>query len=126
MAKFKPNVLPDVADHPGGFLRDELDARSISPSELAAMMGRPVEDVFAVVSEQTMITDDFAHDLERVLDTSAQGWLNLVTMYNLVLGNGGKPPSDSQPQNVRLSSKSADGLASRTVDSRRTSGDHPC
>ena len=94
MAEFKPSVLPDVADHPGGFLRDELDARGIAPSELAEMMGRPAEDVYAVVNEQTMITDDFAHDLERVLDTSAQGWLNLVTMYRLVLENGGKPASD--------------------------------
>ena len=94
MTEFKPNILPDVADHPGGFLRDELDARGIAPSELAEMMGRPAEDVYAVVNEQIIVTDDFAHDLEHVLDTPAQGWLNLVTMYRLVLENGGKPASD--------------------------------
>ena len=94
MGEFKPNVLPDVADHPGGFLREELEARGISPSELAAMMQRPADDVYAVVNEQAMISEDFAQDLERVLDTSAQGWLNLCTIYRLVLENGGRPASE--------------------------------
>ena len=94
MAEFKPNILPDVADHPGGFLREELEARGISPSELAAMMQRPAEDVYAVVNEQAMISEDFARDLERALNVSAQTWLNMVTMYRLVLENGGRPASD--------------------------------
>ena len=104
MAEFKPNVLPDVADHPGGFLREELEARGISPSELAAMMQRPADDVYAVVNEQAMISEDFARDLERVLNVSAQTWLNMVTMYRLVLENGGRPASElpaaehAQPQ----------------------------
>ena len=94
MAEFKPNVLPDVADHPGGFLREELEARGISPSELAAMMQRPADDVYAVVNEQAMISEDFARDLERVLNVSAQTWLNMVTIYRLVLENGGRPASE--------------------------------
>ena len=94
MAEFKPNVLPDVADHPGGFLREELEARGISPDKLAAMMQRPADDVYAVVNEQAMISEDFARDLERVLDTSAQSWLNLCTIYRLVLENGGRPASE--------------------------------
>ena len=94
MAEFKPTILPDTAWHPGDFLREELDARGISPSELAAMMGRPAEDVFAVVNEEAMITEDFAQGLERALNVSAQSWLNMVTMYHLVLENGGKPASD--------------------------------
>lgn len=97
MAEFKPSILPDTALHPGEFLREELEARGISPSELAAMMQRPVEDVYAVVNEQAMITEDFAQDLERVLNVSAQSWLNMVTMYHLVLENGGRRASDAAP-----------------------------
>lgn len=94
MAEFKPSILPDTAFHPGGFLSEELEARGISPNELAAMMQRPVEDVYAVVNEQAMITEDFAQDLERVLNVSAQSWLNMVTMYHLVLENGGARASE--------------------------------
>ena len=94
MAEFEPNILPDTAFHPGDFLREELEARDISPSELAAMMQRPADDVYAVVNEQAMITEDFARELERVLNVSAQTWLNMVTMYHLVLEKGGTPASE--------------------------------
>ena len=94
MAEFKPNILPDTAFHPGDFLREELEARGISPSELAAMMQRPAEDVYTVVNEQAMISEDFARDLERALNVSARTWLNMVTMYRLVLENGGRPASE--------------------------------
>ena len=94
MAEFEPDILPDVADHPGSFLLEEIEARGISPDELAAMMGRPAGDVHEVVNEQAMISEGFARDLERVLGTSAQGWLNLCTLYDRILENGGKRASE--------------------------------
>ena len=94
MAKFEPSILPDVADHPGSFLLEEIEVRGISPDELAAMMGRPAADVHAVVNEQAMISESFARDLERVLGASAQGWLNLCTLYDRILENGGKRASE--------------------------------
>ena len=100
MAEFRPSILPDTAFHPGGFLREEIEARGITADELATMMRRPAEDVYAVVNEQAMITEDFAQDLERVLNVSAQSWLNMVTMYHLVLENGGKPESPLTPADL--------------------------
>ena len=94
MAEFEPDILPDVADHPGSFLLEEIEARGISPDELAAMMGRPAGDVHEVVNEQAMISEGFARDLERALGTSAQGWLNLCTLYDRILENGGKRASE--------------------------------
>lgn len=93
MAKSEPDILPDTAYHPGSFLLEEIEVRGISPDELAAMMGRPAADVHAVVNEQAMISESFARDLERVLGTSAQGWLNLCALYDRILANGGKPAS---------------------------------
>ena len=93
MAESEPDILPDVADHPGSFLLEEIEVRGISPDELAAMMGRPAADVHEVVNEQAMISESFARDLERVLGASAQGWLNLCTLYDRILANGGKPAS---------------------------------
>ena len=90
MAEFEPDTLPDTAYHPGSFLLEEIEARGISPDELAAMMGRPAGDVHEVVNEQAMISEGFARDLERALGTSAQGWLNLCMLYERILENGGK------------------------------------
>ena len=94
MAEFEPDILPDTAYHPGSFLLEEIEARGISPDELAAMMGRPAGDVHEVVNEQAMISEGFARDLERALGTSAQGWLNLCMLYDRILENGGKRASE--------------------------------
>lgn len=94
MAEFEPDILPDTAYHPGSFLLEEIEARGISPDELAAMMERPAGDVYEVVNEQAMISEGFARDLERALGTSAQGWLNLCTLYDRILENGGRRASE--------------------------------
>ena len=92
--EFKPNVLPDVADHPGEFLRDDLAALAMTPAELARRIGQPETAINDILEGRAMISEQIAQDLERELGTPAQSWLNLCTMYHLVLENGGKPPSD--------------------------------
>ena len=97
MTEFKPNILPDVADHPGGFLREELAALAITPAELARRIGQTETAINDILEGRAMISEQVAQDLERELGTPAQSWLNLCTIYRLVLENGGKPASDAAP-----------------------------
>ena len=92
--EFKPNVLPDVADHPGGFLRDDLAALAMTPAELARRIGQTEAAINDILEGRAMISEQIAQDLERVLGTPAQSWLNLCTIYRLVLENGGTPASE--------------------------------
>ena len=97
MAEFKPNILPDVADHPGGFLRDDLAALAMTPAELARRIGQTEAAINDILEGRAMISEQIAQDLERELGTPAQSWLNLCTIYRLVLENGGRRASDAAP-----------------------------
>ena len=97
MAEFKPNILPDVADHPGEFLRDDLAALAMTPAELARRIGQTEAAINDILEGRAMISEQIAQDLERELGTPAQSWLNLCTIYRLVLENGGTRASDAAP-----------------------------
>ena len=94
MAEFKPNILPDVADHPGEFLRDDLAALAMTPAELARRTGQTEAAINDILEGRAMISEQIAQDLERVLGTPAQFWLNPCTIYRLVLENSGRPASE--------------------------------
>ncbi len=95
--EFKPNILPDVADHPGEFLRDDLAALAMTPAELARRIGQTEAAINDILEGRAMISEQIAQDLERELGTPAQSWLNLCTIYRLVLENGGRRASDAAP-----------------------------
>ena len=94
---FNPNILPDIAFHPGEFLRDDLNALEMTPEELARRVGQPVEVINDILDEKAMVTEPLALELERVLGTPAQSWLNLGELHRLVLENGGRRASDATP-----------------------------
>ena len=71
MAEFKPNILPDVADHPGEFLRDDLAALAMTPAELARRIGQTEAAINDILEGRAMISEQIAQDLERVLGTPA-------------------------------------------------------
>ena len=68
---------------PGEYLRYELEARGWTVSELAEIIGQPVLVVSEIVDAKKAITTDTALSLSEALDTSAELWLNLQTMYQL-------------------------------------------
>lgn len=70
---------------PGTYLRDELAARHMSQTELARRMGRPIQAINAVVNGKKALTEVTALELERVLGTPAQVWVNLEAQYRLAL-----------------------------------------
>lgn len=66
--------FPTEVTPPGETLRDILDERAISQTELATRMGRPVKTVSEIVNGKTTITPETALQLETVLGVPASFW----------------------------------------------------
>ena len=77
-------VWPDRAVHPGTYLREEIEARGMTQTELAVRMERPIQVINEVIRGRKAISEETALGLERVLGTPARTWLNLQAMYGLV------------------------------------------
>lgn len=77
----KPNANPS---HPGEILAGlYLKERGINQTELARMIGCTHAKVNQIVNGKRGITPEFAIQLERVLGTSAEMWVNLQAAWDL-------------------------------------------
>ena len=86
---------------PGEFLKDELEARKWTQSDLADIMGRHVSVVNEIILGKRALTADTAQALADALGGSAQFWLNLESIYRLWL----LPKDDSISRRARLFAK---------------------
>ena len=68
---------------PGDFLSEELEERGWSQTDLAAVLGRPVTVVSAIIKGKRRITPDTAAGLAAALGTSPEFWMNLDAIYQL-------------------------------------------
>lgn len=77
----KPSPNPT---HPGVALEViYLEGRGWSQSELARQIGCSHRKVNEIINGKRGITPDFALDLERVLGTTAEMWLNMQSAWDL-------------------------------------------
>ena len=76
-------VYSDLAIPPGETLADEIAARGMSQTELAARLGRPVQVVNEIIHGKKAITDNTALALEKVLGIPAAFWVNLEQNYRM-------------------------------------------
>lgn len=70
-------------EHPGVFLRDELEERGWLQSDLAYILGCPVQSINTIISGKRGITVDMARSLEKAFDVPADFFLNLQKLYDL-------------------------------------------
>jgi len=70
---------------PGEILEEELEARGWSQSDLATVLGRPVQAVNEIITGKKAVTPETAIALSQALGTSAEYWLNLESSYRLDL-----------------------------------------
>src|SRR5713226_5225830 len=69
---------------PGEILKEELDARGWTQSDLAEILGRPVNLVNDIISGKRGLTPETAQGLgDAFPGTNAQFWLNLESTYRL-------------------------------------------
>lgn len=81
--------LPPI--HPGSFLRDELDALSISARRFADHIHVPPNAVTAILNGDRGITARMAIRLGQAFRTSPQYWLNLQNIYDLKIARAELP-----------------------------------
>ena len=72
-----------TAVHPGEVLKEELDERGVSPTELARRIDVPANRVSQIVAGKRMITADTALRLGHWFGTDPQFWLNLQSAYEI-------------------------------------------
>ena len=68
---------------PGDFIREELEARGWTQSDMAEIMGRPVETIHRIVTGKLAVTPETACGLAAAFGTSAELWVNLESAYQL-------------------------------------------
>jgi len=68
---------------PGDFIKEELEAREWSQTDLAEVLGRSVRLVNEIVNGKRAITPETATGLAKAFGTSAQFWMNLESSWQL-------------------------------------------
>jgi addiction module HigA family antidote len=83
MAIARTRLLAGPAPHPGEMLKDELEARGLSPHALAIALRLPASRISQIVRGRRAITPETALRLARYFGSSAAIWLRLQVAYDL-------------------------------------------
>jgi HTH-type transcriptional regulator/antitoxin HigA len=76
---------PDLAIPPGEYLQEVIDDLSMSQTELAERMGRPVQAINEIIRGEKAITAETAIQLGDVTGVPSQLWNGLEAEYRLIL-----------------------------------------
>ena len=71
------------AVHPGAILKEELECREISQSQVSRDLNVSFPTINEICNEKRSLTADMAVRLERYLDVSAEFWLNIQKSYDI-------------------------------------------
>lgn len=86
MAKSVKNEYnPDFVSPPGDTIEGELEARNMTPADLALQMGYPLKTIAELIAGEVEITSEIATRLEGVFDIPAHFWLNRERRYREAL-----------------------------------------
>jgi HTH-type transcriptional regulator/antitoxin HigA len=79
------DTIREVAEAfpPGDFIKEELEARGWSQSDLAEIIGRNTGTVSQIISGKQPINPRIATALGAAFGTDAQSWMNLQSAYQL-------------------------------------------
>ena len=72
--QFRNEYEPSDVSPPGATLRELLDDRGLTQSDLATRMGRPQKTISEIINGKTAITPETALELELVLSVPASFW----------------------------------------------------
>lgn len=96
------NRIPAEVFPPGEFLKEELNARDWTQTDLAEILGRPMPLVSGIILGKRRITPETAKGLAEAFGTSADYWMKLEADYQL---SQVRSQSDSVERKARLYSK---------------------
>ena len=69
--------------HPGGVVKEEIEARGISQKQLSAAMGVPYTMLNEMLNGKRNISTDMALLFEAALDINAEMLIDMQTRYSL-------------------------------------------
>jgi len=81
-------ITPAEAFPPGGYIREALEVRGWTQTDLAQIMNRPIQVVNQIINGKKAITPETAKELAEAFDTSPELWLNLETAFSLKATGG--------------------------------------
>ena len=81
MAIARTQPLAGPVPHPGDMLKDELEARGLTPHALSIALRLPASRISQIVRGQRAITADTALRLARYFGGSAAIWLRLQVAH---------------------------------------------
>lgn len=84
-----PERIPAEVFPPGDLIREELDARGWTQTDLAEILGRPMRVVSEVLAGKKAITPEIAQGLGEVFGVGAQFWLNMEREWRKSRGQQG-------------------------------------
>lgn len=76
------DFVPDVVEHPGDMLADELATRNMSQRALAKLALTTPTMINALIKRKKGISLSLALRLEQALGISAEYWINTQRMYD--------------------------------------------
>lgn len=76
------NLIPFEPTHPGELLREEIEDRGITQTQLAREMGVQVSLINEVIKGKRDITIEYAMMLEAALGVDSDYWVQLQVNYN--------------------------------------------
>ncbi len=77
------SATTSLVEHPGVYIREELEERGWTQRDLAYILGRPEQSINTILSGKRGITAEMAKALGEAFDVSAEFFLNLQKMYDL-------------------------------------------
>jgi HTH-type transcriptional regulator/antitoxin HigA len=80
--------IPAEVFPPGDLVREELEARGWTQTDLAEILGRPLRVVNEILSGRKAITPETAQGLGEAFGVGAQFWLNMESSYRLHVYRG--------------------------------------
>ena len=76
------NITPSEPTHPGEILREEIEDRGITQTQLANEIGMKVSLLNELINGKRAVTVEYAMLFEAALGIDADFWLNLQANYN--------------------------------------------
>lgn len=83
MSTVMNEYLPDYAIHPGEYLEEILEARSMPKVDFARRCGLTPKTVSQIVNQKVAFSPEVALQFETVLGVSADIWMGLLSSYQL-------------------------------------------
>jgi len=83
MSTMANEYRPDYSVHPGEYLEEVLESRSIQKNDLARRCGLGPKTVSQIINRKASFSTEIAVQFEKVLGISAEVWLGMLSSHHL-------------------------------------------